>query len=70
MPVAIAEARNLVEAGSRVAFFADSTGEVERVADIFNEYGVPYQLAWTSPIPRPSIWPDAPTWPAKSRPFT
>ncbi len=44
MPVAIAEARNLAESGSRVAFFAESTGAVERVADIFNEYGVPYQL--------------------------
>jgi transcription-repair coupling factor (superfamily II helicase) len=44
MQVAIAEARNLAEGGSRVAFFAESTGEVERVADIFNEYGVPYQL--------------------------
>ena len=44
MPVAIAEARNLAEAGSRVAFFGESTGAVERVADIFNEYGVPYQL--------------------------
>ena len=44
MQVAIAEARNLVEAGNRVAFFASSTGEVERVADILNEYGVPYQL--------------------------
>ncbi len=30
--------------GNRVAFFASSTGEVERVADILNEYGVPYQL--------------------------
>ncbi len=44
MPVAIAEARNLSEAGSRVAFFAESTGAVERLADIFNEYGLPYQL--------------------------
>ncbi|MGZ5843757.1 MAG: hypothetical protein ACXWJL_02090, partial [Xanthobacteraceae bacterium] len=34
MQVAIGEARNLVESGSRVAFFASSTGEVERVADI------------------------------------
>ena len=30
--------------GNRVAFFASSTGEVERVADILNEYGMPYQL--------------------------
>ncbi len=44
MQVAIAEARTLVEAGNQVAFCASSTGEVERVADILNEYGVPYQL--------------------------
>jgi transcription-repair coupling factor (superfamily II helicase) len=44
MQVAIAEARTLVESGNRVAFFAPSTGEVERLADVFNEYGVPYQL--------------------------
>jgi transcription-repair coupling factor (superfamily II helicase) len=42
--VAIAEARTLVEAGNRVAFFAASTGEVERLADILNEYAIPYQL--------------------------
>ena len=44
MQVAIAEARSLVDTGSRVAFFAASAGELERVADILNEYGVPYQL--------------------------
>jgi len=44
MQVAIAEARNLVESGNRVAFFASSTGEVERVADILNEYGLAYRL--------------------------
>jgi len=44
MQVAIAEARTLVEGGNRVAFFASSSGEVERVADILNEYAVPYQL--------------------------
>jgi transcription-repair coupling factor (superfamily II helicase) len=44
MQVAIAEARNLVETGSRVAFFASSTGEVERMADILNEYGIAFQL--------------------------
>jgi transcription-repair coupling factor (superfamily II helicase) len=44
MQVAIAEARTLVEAGNRVAFFASSTGEVERLADVFTEYSVPYQL--------------------------
>jgi transcription-repair coupling factor (superfamily II helicase) len=44
MQVAIAEARNLVESGNRVAFFASSSGELERLADIFNEYGISYQL--------------------------
>jgi transcription-repair coupling factor (superfamily II helicase) len=44
MQVAIAEARSLVESGSRVAFFAASSGEIERLADIFNEYAIPYQL--------------------------
>ena len=33
-----------MEAGNRVAFFAPSTGEVERMADILNEYGIAYQL--------------------------
>ncbi len=42
--VAVAEARTLVEAGNKVAFFASATGEVERLADIFNEYAVPYQI--------------------------
>ena len=42
--VAIAEARTLVESGQKVAFFASATGEVERMADILNEYGIPYQL--------------------------
>ena len=44
MQVAVAEARTLVEAGNRVAFFAGATGEVERIADILNEYALPYQL--------------------------
>jgi transcription-repair coupling factor (superfamily II helicase) len=41
---AIAEARNLVEQGYRVIFFAQSSGELERLADIFQEYSVPFQL--------------------------
>jgi transcription-repair coupling factor (superfamily II helicase) len=44
MQVAIAEARTLVEEGRRVAFFAASLGEIERMADILNEYSIPYQL--------------------------
>ena len=48
MPVAVAEARNLIEAGNRVAFFAASLGELERVADVLQEYSVPYQLGLES----------------------
>jgi transcription-repair coupling factor (superfamily II helicase) len=48
MPVAVAEARNLIEAGNRVAFFAASLGELERLADVLQEYAVPYQLGLES----------------------
>jgi transcription-repair coupling factor (superfamily II helicase) len=41
---AVSETRALVGSGNRVAFFAASTGEVERLADVLNEYGVAYQL--------------------------
>jgi transcription-repair coupling factor (superfamily II helicase) len=44
MQVAVAEAKSLVEAGNRVAFFAPSIGELERLADILQEYSVPFQL--------------------------
>ena len=44
LQVAIREAKTLLEAGSRIAFFAPTTGEIERLADIFTEYSVPYQL--------------------------
>ncbi len=56
MPVAVAEARNLIQAGYRVAFFAASVGELERLADILQEYSVPYQLGLESTAgARPSL---------------
>jgi transcription-repair coupling factor (superfamily II helicase) len=56
MPVAVAEARNLIQAGHRVAFFAASIGELERLADILQEYSVPYQLGLESTAgARPSL---------------
>ncbi len=45
LPVAVAEVRNVVEKGGRAVFFAPSSGEVERLADVFTEYAVPFQLA-------------------------
>ena len=44
MQVAVAETKTLVEQGYRVAFFAPSNGELERLADILREYSVPFQL--------------------------
>jgi transcription-repair coupling factor (superfamily II helicase) len=44
MPVAVAEAKTLVEQGHRVAFFAPTNGELERLADVLREYGMPFQL--------------------------
>ncbi len=44
MPVAVAEVRNIVEKGGRAVFFAATNGELERLADIFQEYAVPFQL--------------------------
>ncbi len=44
MRIAVAETRNFLERGGRVAFFAASGGELERLADIFNEYELPCQL--------------------------
>jgi transcription-repair coupling factor (superfamily II helicase) len=56
MAVAVAEARNLINAGNRVAFFAASTGEIERLADVLQEYSIPYQLGLESSAgTRPSI---------------
>jgi transcription-repair coupling factor (superfamily II helicase) len=44
LKVAISETRSLVDEGNRVVFFAPTTGEVERLADVLKEYSVPFQL--------------------------
>ncbi len=44
MQVAVAEAKSLIDQGYRTAFFAPTNGELERLADIFHEYSVPFQL--------------------------
>jgi len=56
MAIAVAEARTLVERGNRVAFFAASAGEIERLADVLQEYSIPYQLGLESTTgARPSL---------------
>jgi transcription-repair coupling factor (superfamily II helicase) len=44
LQVAIKEAKTLLEANTKLAFFAPTTGEIERLADVFSEYSVPYQI--------------------------
>src|SRR6266571_360238 len=44
MPAMVEEVKKLTEEGKQVLFTAANTGEVERLADIFTEYKVPYRL--------------------------
>ncbi|HWR36627.1 MAG TPA: transcription-repair coupling factor [Clostridia bacterium] len=44
VPAAAEEIRKLTAAGKRVLFSAGSTGELERLSDIFAEYKLPYRL--------------------------
>jgi transcription-repair coupling factor (superfamily II helicase) len=44
LQVAIRESKTLIERGTRIAFFAPATGEIERLADVFGEYSVPFQI--------------------------
>ena len=44
VPAMVEEVKKLTAEGKRVLFAAASTGEVERLADIFTEYGVPFRL--------------------------
>lgn len=41
---AIEEARELTGQGWKVVFFAPTPGDVERLADVFSEYSLPFQL--------------------------
>jgi transcription-repair coupling factor (superfamily II helicase) len=44
LQVAIREAKTQIEAGAKLAFFAPTTGEIERLADVFSEYSIPWQI--------------------------
>lgn len=43
--LAVDESKTLVATGHRVAFFARTLGELERFADVFGEYKVPFQVS-------------------------
>jgi len=44
MPAMLEEVRRLTAEGKRVQFAVPTMGEVERLADVFAEYGVPFRL--------------------------
>ncbi|MBZ5567531.1 MAG: transcription-repair coupling factor [Acidobacteriia bacterium] len=59
VPAMVDEVKKLSAEGKRVLFAAASTGEVERVADLFSDYGVPFRLGSRTPHPGESYLDDA-----------
>jgi transcription-repair coupling factor (superfamily II helicase) len=59
VPAMVDEVKKLTAEGRRVIFSASSTGEVERLADVFSEYGVPFRLGSRTPRPGESYLDDA-----------
>ncbi len=59
VPAMVDEVRKLSAEGKRVLFTAASTGEVERLADLFSEYGVAFRLGSRTPRPGESYLDDA-----------
>ena len=49
MPQCMRDLRTHLDQGWRAVYFGASTGEVERLADIFNEYSIPFQLGLKDP---------------------
>ncbi len=51
VPGMVEEVRKLTAANQRVVFAAPNTGEMERLADIFTEYQIPFRLGTRAPAP-------------------
>jgi transcription-repair coupling factor (superfamily II helicase) len=51
VPAMVEEVRKLTAEGRRVIFAAPNTGEMERLADIFTEYQLPFRLGTRTPVP-------------------
>ncbi len=51
VPAFVEAVKRLAAEGQRVVFAGANTGEVERLADLFGEYGVTYRLGTRSPRP-------------------
>ena len=51
VPAMTEEVKKLTATGQRVIFAAPNTGDMERLADIFTEYQVPFRLGTRTPAP-------------------
>jgi transcription-repair coupling factor (superfamily II helicase) len=51
VPAMVEDVRKLTAEGRRVLFAAPNTGEMERLADIFTEYQLPFRLGTRAPVP-------------------
>jgi len=51
MPAMVEEVQKLTAEGNRVIFAVPTMGEVERLADVFTEYSVPFRLGSRTPTP-------------------
>jgi transcription-repair coupling factor (superfamily II helicase) len=50
VPAMVEEVKKLTAQGQRVIFAAPNTGEMERLAEIFTEYQVPFRLGTRTPV--------------------
>lgn len=58
VPAMVEEVKKLIAQNTRVLFAAGSTGELERLADIFTEYSVPYRIGSRATRPGGETWTD------------
>ena len=56
------EVAQLTREGKRVMFAVSSTGEVERLADVFNEYNVSFRIGSRTPKPGSEVFVDESTY--------
>ena len=59
IPAVVEEVKKLTAEGQRILFCAGSTGEVERLAEVFTEYGVTFRLGSRTPRPGETFIDDA-----------
>jgi transcription-repair coupling factor (superfamily II helicase) len=58
VPAMVEEVKKLTAENKHVLFAAGSTGELERLAELFSEYTVPYRIGSRTPRPGGETWTD------------